>query len=86
MITPINSMTIEQITERKHDLLVSDKDIHEISRVARLETIEVFAKALKKRYPIAENDLFTINDTLHREIDKIAEQLKKGSAGDGKTM
>lgn len=44
------------------------------------KAIEDFAEALKKRYPIMENGLFTINDVLQKEIDRIAEQLKEGSA------
>lgn len=44
----------------------------------RNEAIDEFAKRLKNKYPIMENDLFTVNDVLHREIDKTAEQMKGG--------
>ena len=77
MITPINSMTIEQITERQNDLLVSSEDIKEISRVAKVETIELcmnrFAEWFGYNYQ---------NQSYYKQL----EQLKKGSAGDGKTM
>lgn len=42
------------------------------------KAIDDFVKRMKIEYPIAENDLFTINDTLHININKIAEQLKAG--------
>lgn len=48
----------------------------------RAKAIDEFVEKLKKRYPIAENDLFTINDVLHTEIDKIAEQMKEGGKND----
>ena len=38
--------------------------------------ITEFAERMKKRYPLAENDLFTINDTLHRALDEIAEEMR----------
>lgn len=37
------------------------------------KAIDDFVKRMKIEYPIAENDLFTINDTLHININKIAE-------------
>lgn len=40
------------------------------------KAIEEFAEALKKKYPIAECGFGLINDTLHKNIDEIAEQLK----------
>jgi transposase-like protein len=46
------------------------------------QAVDEFAKRLKKKYPIMENDLFTVNDVLHREIDKIAEELKRSSYGE----
>lgn len=45
--------------------------VKEINRI-----IDKFADKLKKKYPIMENDLFTVNDKLHDEIDKIAKQMK----------
>ena len=47
--------------------------------VDRNKIIDEFADKLKKRYPIMQNDLFTINDDLHDEIDKIAKQMKGGN-------
>lgn len=46
------------------------------------KAIDEFVKVMKKTYPLAENDLFTINDTLHRTLDKIAEQMKAGGNSD----
>ena len=70
MITPIGLLHIDDICERKHDLLVSTKDISEISRVARLEAIEVcmnrFAEWFGYNYQ---------NQSYYKQL----EQLKKGS-------
>ena len=43
MITPIRTMTINQIEERKDDLLVSDEDIREIARNVRNKALDDFA-------------------------------------------
>lgn len=54
--------------------------LHAYYKTGYIQAIDDFAEALKKRYPIMENDLFTVNDVLQKEIDRIAEQLKEGSA------
>jgi hypothetical protein len=43
----------------------------------RAKAYDRFAKALKQKYPIAECGFGFINDKLHENIDKIAEQLKE---------
>ena len=49
MITPIRAMTINQIMERKNDLLVSDSAIKELARNERNQAIDEFAERLKQR-------------------------------------
>ena len=76
MITPIRTMKISEIMERKDDLLVSSDDVKEIARNERAKTIEEFAKALKKKYPLTECNFGVINETLHKNIDEVAKELK----------
>lgn len=49
MITPIKTMTINQIVERKDDLLMSDDDIKEMARNVRNNAIDEFAERIKER-------------------------------------
>lgn len=46
MITPIRTMTINQIMERKDDLLVSADDIKELARQERNKAIDDFEEKL----------------------------------------
>ena len=46
MITPIKTMTINQIMERKDDLLVSADDIKELARQDRNKAIDDFEEKL----------------------------------------
>lgn len=74
MITPIRVLTIEQICERKYDLLISDEDIKEMARNVRNKAIDDVFNYLKskrdKRYmKICFDDL---------EIRQYKEQLKAG--------
>ena len=46
MITPIRNMTINQIMERKDDLLVSADDIKELARQERNKAIDDFEEKL----------------------------------------
>lgn len=78
MITPIRTMKINDICQRKDDLLMSADDIEEIAKNVRAKAIDEFAKKLKKKYPLMENGLFSINDMLRKTIDDIAEQMKAG--------
>jgi hypothetical protein len=45
MITPIRTMTIEQICERKDDLLICSDDVKDLARNERNKAIDEFAEA-----------------------------------------
>ena len=47
MITPIRALTIEQICERKDDLLVSNDDIHKLAKHVKEQAIDEFAERLQ---------------------------------------
>lgn len=62
MITPIKTMTINQIVERKDDLLMSSDDIKKLARNERKKAIEEFAEKLKYELNgniIPDNEKFT---------------------------
>lgn len=72
MITPIQTMTIDQICNRQDDLLVSVDDIREVAKRERNKSIDDFAETCKQ-------DVMCQTFGLHpRNIDEIAEQLKGG--------
>ena len=72
MITPIQTMTIDQICNRQDDLLVSVDDIREVAKRERNKAIDDFAETCKQ-------DVMCQTFVLHpRNIDEIAEQLKGG--------
>lgn len=72
MITPIQTMTIDQICNRQDDLLVSVDDIREVAKRERNKAIDDFAETYKQ-------DVMCQTFGLHpRNIDEIAEQLKGG--------
>lgn len=72
MITPIQTMTIDQICNRQDDLLVSVDDIREVAKRERNKAIDDFAETCKQ-------DVMRQTFGLHpRNIDEIAEQLKGG--------
>ena len=72
MITPIQTMTIDQICNRQDDLLVSVDDIREVAKRVRNKAIDDFAETCKQ-------DVMCQTFGLHpRNIDEIAEQLKGG--------
>ena len=50
MITPIYAMTIEQICERKYDLLVSADDVYKLSLDKRRYEVNAFAERLKEAF------------------------------------
>ena len=85
MITPIITMTINQIAERKYDLLMSDDDIKEMAKNVREKVIEEFTERLKAKAEkeiswqmfLDEDDLLD-KDQIYKYIDEIAEQLKAG--------
>ena len=71
MITPIKTMTINQIVERKDDLLMSSDDINELARNEKNKAIDEFISEL---YKIGEHREFDWED-----IYKLADQLKRGA-------
>lgn len=68
MITPIKTMTINQIMERKDDLLVSADDIKEIARNERNKAIDKFIHIIQSNNSIA--------DFMKDYLQEIAEELK----------
>lgn len=42
----------------------------------RAKAIEKFAEAMKRKYPLTECGFGVINDTLHKNIDEIVNELK----------
>lgn len=71
---PVRTMTINQIVERKDDLLMSADDIKELARNERTKAIDEFAEAL--RLKCIED---TYNDVHLSQVFKIAEQMKGGA-------
>lgn len=72
MITPIQTMTIDQICNRQDDLLVSVDDIREVAKRERNKAIDDFAETCKQDVMC---QTFGLNP---RNIDEIAEQLRGG--------
>ena len=68
MITPIKTMTINQIMERKDDLLVSVDDIKEIAINERNKAIDKFIHIIQSNNSIA--------DFMKDYLQEIAEELK----------
>lgn len=50
MITPIGAMSIEQLCERKYDLLVGAEDVHKLALDKRGYDINAFANRLKEAF------------------------------------
>ena len=69
MITPIRTMTINQIEERKDDLLVSDADIMEIARNVRNKALDDFADKIIETYSYLPAFI----------VRELAERLKGGA-------
>ena len=85
MITPIGTLNINQIAERKDDLLVSVDDIKMIASKEREKAVDEFAERLSNKDNIVKFDIdevmssgnFDYNcDCLRRYIDKIAEEMR----------
>ncbi len=73
MITPIRTLTINQICERKDDLLVSNDDIHKLAKHVKEQAIDEFSQRCKEHIFCQTFGLKT------RNIDEIAEQMKGGA-------
>ena len=70
MITPIKTMTINQIMERKDDLLVSVDDIKEIAINERNKAIDKFIHIIQSNNSIA--------DFMKDYLQEIAEEYNNG--------
>lgn len=69
MITPIGTITINQICERTGDLLVSADDVQEIARKARERAIREFAERMIDYFV----DIYGCSEEI--AIREIAEQI-----------
>ena len=78
MITPIRTMTISQICDRKDDLLVSGNDIREVAVHERRKAIDDFARKLCKAFD--ETDLKDNGYYPNNIVRRVAEELKAGGA------
>lgn len=77
MITPIITMTINQIAERKYDLLMSDDDIKEMARNVREKTIDEFVDRLEKYEQ--ENWVSHLEYGINwSDIEHIVQEMKAG--------
>ena len=53
-------------------------DVKDAYEKGRADGIDEFAKAMKRKYPLMENDFgMTFNDGIHKNIEETAEQLKE---------
>lgn len=79
MITPIGTLNINQIAERKDDLLVSSDDIKALARNERNKAIDEFVNLVNQCSGYTpnciEHDLSLTVYTIHQ----IADQLKGGA-------
>lgn len=76
MITPIRTMTISQICNRKDDLLVSADDIREVAAHERRKAIADFSKKLCEAFD--ETDLKENGYYPNNVVRRIAGELKVG--------
>lgn len=77
MITPIRTMKINDICQRKDDLLMSADDIEEIAKNVRAKAIDEFAEKLIKHISQMPSGYIGSGNVLI-----IAEQLKAGVNND----
>ena len=78
MITPIRTLTINQICDRKDDLLVSCNDIKEVTEHVRKKVIDEFRKKLYEAFD--ETDLNDNGYYPNNIVRRVAEELKAGGA------
>ena len=76
MITPIRTMKINDICQRKDDLLMSADDIEEIAKNVRTKAIDDFVATLVPRLTdaIYQKDV----ESMTNLINGVAEELKAG--------
>lgn len=80
MITPIRTMTISQICDRKDDLLVSANDIRKMAVRERRKAIDDFTQRLCKAFD--ETDLKDNGYYPNNVVRMVAEELNVGGADD----
>ena len=79
MITPIRTLTINELLKRKEDLLISSDDIKVVAKNERNKAIDEFAEVIKQK---SETEwVFDLEDeeqyeNFLQEIDEIAESMK----------
>lgn len=78
MITPIRTMTISQICDRKDDLLVSGDDLRKMAVRERRKAIDDFVQRLCKAFD--ETDLKDNGYYPNNVVKMVAEELKAGGA------
>jgi hypothetical protein len=80
MITPIGTLNINQIAERKNDLLVSVEDIKELAKNERNKAIDEFAEKLTRTFKCEklQTDFIAVSDVINI-IYQRADQLKGGA-------
>lgn len=76
MITPIRTMTISQICDRKDDLLVSGNNIREVAVHERRKAIDDFTQKLCEAFD--ETDLKDNGYYPNNVVRMVAEELKVG--------
>ena len=85
MVTPIRTMTIEQICERKDDLLIGSDDVRDLARNERNKAIDEFVEKLEdslahnyRHFLNVDTDGFEwiTTDAVDTHIQEIAKQLK----------
>ena len=79
MITPVRTLKVGVLCERKDDLLVSVDDIKMVANDAKNKAIDEFAERLKAEYKPCEETDAEIYANVCNRIDKIADQLKGGA-------
>jgi hypothetical protein len=76
MITPIRTMTIEQICERKDDLLIGSDDVKDLARNDRNKAIDEFVEKLSQEFIRTDEDGNLYIFAWITDFREIAEQMK----------
>lgn len=78
MITPIKSLTIQQICERKDDLLMSEYDIEELVRNTKHKKNKVIDDFIIAYAKYCKDAYGSVSEAEIRDMKRVAEQLKGG--------
>ena len=77
MITPIGTLNINQIAERKDDLLVSSEDIKALARNVRNTAIDKFVESALRKFTEYEIKESYLTATCFKvAINEIAEEMR----------